>query len=118
MEYVFGTEGADEVLKTKGREHTDLTGFHVFETKYPDQIITDNFHVAERIGRAKDAEGNCYDWYIIDKHYRVTDKFTPNKADIETGIADAQDATCELSEKLDERISELEDALCELTMEG
>ena len=118
MEYVLGTKGGDEVLKTKGSEHSDLTGFHELETKYPDEVITDNFHIVEKVDSAEDAEGNCYDWYIIDKHYRVTDKFSPNKEEIETGIADAQDATCELSEELDERISELEDALCELTMEG
>ena len=46
----------------------------------------------------QDAEGNCYDWYEIDHHYRVTDKTGPvaereaqNRADIdfiamETGV--------------------------------
>lgn len=95
-----------------------MTGFHEIEQKYPDQVITDRFHIVRKTNSAEDSEGNCYDWYEIDQHYRFTDKFSPNKEEIETGIADAQDATCELSEELDERISELEDALCELTMEG
>lgn len=88
------------------------------ERSFPDQTITDRYRIVRLLWSKTDSEGNVYDCYQIDQHYRDTDKFTPNKEEIETGIADAQDATCELSEELDERISELEDALCELTMEG
>ena len=74
MEYVFGTQGDVEVLKTKGDTHTDLTGFHSVERAYPDQTNTDNFHIVRKLDSQEDAEGNCYDWYEIDHHYRVADK--------------------------------------------
>ena len=74
MEYEFGTQGDVEVLKTKGDTHTDLTGFHSVERAYPDQTITDNFHIVRKLDSQEDAEGNCYDWYEIDHHYRVADK--------------------------------------------
>lgn len=74
MEYVFGTQGEIEVLKTKGDSHTDLTGFHQIEQTFPDQTITDNFRVVRKIESAEDVEGNCYDWYEIDRHYRAVDK--------------------------------------------
>jgi hypothetical protein len=34
---------------------------------------------------------------------------------IDTGVTEAQDATCELSEEVDMRISDLENAICELS---
>lgn len=74
MEYVFGTQGEIEVLKTKGDSHTDLTGYHQIEQVYPDQTVTDNFRIVQKLDSADDEEGNCYDWYEIDHHYRVTDK--------------------------------------------
>ena len=74
MEYVFGTQGEIEVLKTKGDSHTSLTGFHQIEQVYPDQTVTDHFRVVGKLDSKKDAEGNCYDWYEIDHHYRVADK--------------------------------------------
>lgn len=77
MEYVFGTQGDAEVLKTKGNTHTDMTGFHSIERTYPDQSITDNFRIVCKLDSQEDAEGNCYDWYEIDHHYRVTDKTGP-----------------------------------------
>ena len=117
MVYVFGTEGGVETLETKGSDYSRLSGFHEIERRFPDQIITDRFRILKRIRSDEDAEGNKYEWYQIDQHYRFTDKFSPSKEEIETGISDAQDATCELSEELDERISAVEDALCELTIE-
>ena len=98
MEYVYGTQGEIEVLKTKGRSHTDLTGYHSVVQEYPDQTVTDNFRVVRKLDSKEDAEGNCYDWYEIDHHYRTTDKTGPvvereaqNRADIdyiamETGV--------------------------------
>lgn len=74
MEYVFGTKGKAEILKTKGSTHTDLTGYHQIEREYPDQTLTDHFRVVSKLNTAEDAEGNCYDWYEIDHHYRMTDK--------------------------------------------
>ena len=77
MEYVFGTTGDTEILKTKGGFHTDLTGFHQIEQIYPDQTIADNFRIVRKLDSAEDAEGNCYDWYEIDRHYRTVDKTGP-----------------------------------------
>ncbi len=56
------------------------------ESKYPDQIVTDRFMIIERYRSEIDAEGNCYDWYAIDKHYRYVDKYTPNIGKVEERI--------------------------------
>lgn len=77
MDYVFGTNGQVETLKTKGDTHTDLTGFQQVTQTYPDQTITDCFRVVNKYNASEDVEGNCYDWYIIDSHYRMVDKSKP-----------------------------------------
>ena len=77
MDYVFGTEGEIEVLKTKGDAHSDLTGYQQIVQEFPGEKITDNFRVVKKTGSAEDDEGNCYDWYEIDHHYRVADKTGP-----------------------------------------
>ena len=77
MDYVFGAEGEIEVLKTKGREHTDMTGYQQVERIYPDQTITDSFRVVRKIDSKEDEAGNCYDWYEIDHHFRTSDKTGP-----------------------------------------
>lgn len=77
MEYVFGTEGEIEVLKTKGDTHTDLTGYQQIVQEFPGEKITDNFRVVRKAGSSEDGEGNCYDWYEIDRHYRTIDKTGP-----------------------------------------
>lgn len=121
MEYVFGTMSKRghtyETLKTVGKEHTSLKGKHVIESKYPDSVVTDVFIVDSHYLSKDDIEGKCYDWYTISNHTRYIDYFTPVKATLEIGIADAQNATCELSEEIDTRISDIENALCELTEE-
>ena len=121
MEYIFGIihkRGKDiHILKTVGSEHTDLKGAHSIERKYSDSIITDNFIVEEHYLSKTDAEGKCYDWYILSEHSRYIDYFTLLKEQIQTGISDSQNATCELSEEIDARISDIENALCELTEE-
>lgn len=77
MEYVFGAEGEVEILKVKAGSHTDLTGFHQIVQTYPDQTVTDRFRIVKKIDTAEDDEGNCYDWYEIDRYYRTTDKSGP-----------------------------------------
>ena len=48
MEFVFGTQGEIEVLKTKGSEHTDLTGYQEVIQSFQDQTITDRFRVVRK----------------------------------------------------------------------
>lgn len=114
MEYVFGTKGDVEILKTKGDSHTDLTGFHQVEQIYPDQTITDNFRIVCKLDSTEDAEGNCYDWYEIDRHYRVVDKTGPLAAQAAENNAAMENALCEQDAAMDVRMSALEDAVCEL----
>ena len=90
MEYVFGTQDDIEIVKTKGRAHSGLTGFLQIFREFSDSKITDNFRVVRKIDSAEDVEGNCYDWYEIDHHYRVIDNTGPvaqreaqNRADID-----------------------------------
>ena len=77
MEYVFGTKGDVEILKVKGDTHTNLTGFHQIERAYPDQTITDSFRIVRKLDSQEDGEGNCYDWYEIDRHNRIVDRSGP-----------------------------------------
>ena len=114
MEYVFGTKGRIEVLKTKGDHHTDLTGYHQLEREYPDQTITDSFRVVRRLRSAEDAEGRCYDWYEIDRHYRMTDKTGPLAEQAAKSAAELQDALCEQDMASQEHLTTIETALCEL----
>lgn len=87
MEYVFGTDHNNETLRTKGDVHTFLSGYHEIVQEYPDQIITDRFHVVRRYRSTEDEEGNCYDWYIIDQHYRYTDKTGPVQNELDSVMA-------------------------------
>ena len=114
MEYVFGTQEDIEVLKTKGSEHSDLTGFHQIERSYPDQTVTDCFRVVRKLDSLEDGEGNCYDWYEIDRHYRLTDKTGPVVQQLVESTAALEDAMCEQDDSNDVRISAVEDAICEI----
>lgn len=114
MEYVFGTREEMEILKVKSAGHGDLSGFHQLVREYPDQTITDHFRIVRKLESQEDAEGNCYDWYEIDRHYRVTDKTGPLAQKIAENTTTTEDAICELDAGLDERITAIEDALCEL----
>ena len=77
MEYVFGTQGVKETLRTKGPEHSSLTGWQHIERIYPNQTISDSFLIVRKFASREDDEHNMYDWYEIDKHYRVIDNTAP-----------------------------------------
>jgi len=116
LEYVFGTEEDREILKTKGDSHTNLTGYQEVVRQYPDQNIVDRFRVIEKINVAEDEEGNCYDWYTIDKHYRDTDKFPLDIRETEQEITDLQIENMEMGEALTNAeiaIMELQDRIPE-----
>jgi len=103
-----------EVLKVNGDAHTDLSGFHQIERTYPDQTITDSFHIVEKLDSREDQEGNCYDWYEIDRHYRVVDKTGPLVQQATENAAAAEDAICELDAATERRLTDIETAVCEL----
>lgn len=87
MDYIFGTVARNGVtvenLKTVGEAHTDLDGFQQVVRKYPDSIAIDNFRIVEKYHTDTDAEGTCYDWYIIDSHNSYVDKYTPAAATVQ-----------------------------------
>lgn len=112
--YVFGTKGDTEILKTKSDSHTALSGFCVISRKYPDQTLTDSFRIVSKYRRAEDVAGNCYDWYIIDKHFRTSDKSEALKSDYNYKIGKTEDAILEEDTYMDKRLSAVEDAICEL----
>lgn len=114
MEYIFGTKGETEILKTKGTTHTDITGFRQIEQTYTDQSITDYFRVVRKYDSKEDDEGNCYDWYEIDHHYRVVDKSAPVSKMVTESAATIENALCEQDAALEERMGTIEDAICEL----
>lgn len=87
MEYVIGTDRRREILRTKGEEHSNLTGFQQFTQKYPDQTVTDHFLVVRKTHSSVDVAGNCYDWYEIDKHYRIIDKTGPIQVELDSVMA-------------------------------
>ena len=70
MDYIFG----QNTVKTVGDSHSDLQGFCSIMREYPDQNITDNFTVVEKVKSDEDSEGKCYDWYTIAEHYRYVDR--------------------------------------------
>ena len=53
------------------------------ERKYPDQTLTDSFRIVGLLDSKEDSEGNCYDWYEIDHHYRLADKTIGLQAQID-----------------------------------
>ena len=81
MEYTFGKneQKHSEILRTKGKTHSDIKGFFEVVNEYPDCTITDSFFVLRKYHSDEDAEGNCYDWYTIDKHNRIIDRTPPLK---------------------------------------
>ena len=121
IEYIFGRMKRKgkyvEIAKTISDDsHTNLLGFCQVIKNSPDSTITDNFRIIEKF--QSDNEGGRYtDWYEIDSHTTEKDYFRPAQPEINQGIADAQDATCELSESTEESIASLEQAICDLSEE-
>lgn len=74
MEYIFGTDGNKETLKTVGKIHTDFSGFLNTSRDYPGVTIIDRCKVVDHFRSEEDAEGNKYDWYTITDHYRYEDR--------------------------------------------
>lgn len=85
MEYIFGNDDrrGRRTLLTKGDEHTNLDGFCEIVRDFDDCTIADSFYAIRKTGSDKDDEGNCYDWYDIDMHYRTINKTKQARADID-----------------------------------
>lgn len=90
-----------------------MTGFHQIERSYPDQTVTDCFRVVRKLDSLEDGEGNCYDWYEIDRHYRFTDKTGPVAQRLVESAAALEDALCENDELAGARVGKIENAMCE-----
>lgn len=92
MEYIFGVVECNGVtvenLKTVGDSHTNLSGIVQTVRKYPDGTITDHFKVVEKYRSEEDAEGKCYDWYVISEHYRYVDKSEAVKSELGAELLD------------------------------
>ena len=77
MEYIYGiiTKNGNvyENLKTIDSIHSNLTGYITTIIEFPDGLkIEDKCRVIRKYA-SKESDGLCYDWYIIDNHYRETD---------------------------------------------
>lgn len=77
MDYIYGTSSRGleirENLKTVGDTHTDLSGYISTIREFADGTkITDRCRILKKYA-SKEANGKCYDWYLIDSHYRETD---------------------------------------------
>ena len=80
-------------------------------SEFPDQTVTDRYHIARKIKDSVDPEGNYYAWYEIDQHYRYTDKFASNIRRTELEITDHDLAILEVGQfltDLDLRVMVLE----------
>lgn len=96
MDYIFGNVDLYgelvESLKTVGKEHSELAGFNEVRREYDGSVIVDAFVVVKKYNSREDTEGNCYDWYVIDKHSRYID-YTPKHDSIFASLLGANTAT-------------------------
>lgn len=77
MTYIYGISNHErmlrENLKTVGNEHSKLSGYISTVQEFSDGTkITDRCRIIKKYA-SKEANGLCYDWYVIDSHYRETD---------------------------------------------
>ena len=95
MEYIFGVVERNGVtvenLKTVGDAHSALDGYIQTVREYADSTITDRFRITEKYRSDEDAEGNCYDWYVINEHYRYVDKTEAVKTQLGAELLDSYD---------------------------
>lgn len=78
MELSFGRRpDGKSYVRVKGKAHTDFTGQVRIETPYSNMTVTDTFDAISRYQTKDDEEGNTYDWYLIENHYRTQERFTP-----------------------------------------
>lgn len=88
MEYIYGTSTRNgelcENLKTVGSKHSNLSGYISTIRNFADGTkIEDRSHIVKKYA-SKESNGVCYDWYIIDKHYRNIDNSKKLQNDIDS----------------------------------
>lgn len=92
-EYVFGHIKRNGLmidnLKIISDNPTNYFGAISIERKYDDNYITDTFCIKEKY-HSIEQDGKFYDFYIIDNHYRYTDKFSPQRPSAEQNITDLE----------------------------
>lgn len=107
MDYIFGSATHDgvtsETLLTVGTEHTDLTGEVEVCRAFPGGDLIDHFRAVARYRSTEDGEGRCYDWYLIDHHYRYADQSAAVQSSRET-----EALTLELAADYEARLCNLE----------
>lgn len=109
MEYIFGTtkiNGTEyENLKTVGEHNTDFCGFCSVQHGGENNLITDTFKVIKKYKTAEVGDVK-YDWYIIESHNRIMDRYTPAERDIQDSIADLDAMVVDMA--YDNLLNELE----------
>lgn len=91
MDYIYGTSSCGseirENLKTVGETHSNLSGYISTIREFDNGTkITDRCRVIEKYA-SKESNGKCYDWYIIDSHYRETDTSAKTQALVNQVVA-------------------------------
>ena len=104
MEYIFGrsTRFDDErmILKTKGDSHSHLSGSFDLEEVYPDSRIITRCEIVRHFKSDEDVEGNCYDWYIIDKYERHVNLSDTERGELNSEIDELTECCGELVEQV------------------
>lgn len=103
-QYIFGRDGDASILKTIGDEHTDLSGFFSVSVRTDVDEITHSCVVGKKYRSAEDADGCCYDWYIITGYSRDTDRTPRTNArvdELERALAQRDEALIEIYEMLE-----------------
>lgn len=110
MEYIYGTDGDCQTLKTVGRTHSNLSGFFTSSRESSGVTVIDKCRILDHYKADEDDEGTCYDWYhIADRdHYEdrtVAAAENDNAlAELSQIVMDHEEAMAELSELVSEII--------------
>jgi hypothetical protein len=74
MEYIYGTDGDQEILKTVGDVHSDLEGFFTSSRERSGVTVIDRCRILDHFRTDEDASGKKYDWYTITDHFHYEDR--------------------------------------------
>ena len=106
MQYIYGTDGDRQILKTVGATHTDFNGFLSTSRETEGVTTIDRCRIVDHYKSDEDAEGNCYDWYTITDRYHYEDRQEDSVskddtiAEILEMIANHDDVIAEIMEML------------------